>query len=275
VALDDAYRHCEALVRDADKDRFIAGLFAPAARRRHLYALYAFAAEIARVREAAREPMPGELRLQWWRDAVAGGGEAHPVAAALRDTMARCALTEEALIALIDAHTFDLYDDAMAGMADLEAYAQATAGTAFALAARCLADDPRDIGATAPAALACGLTEVVRRFPYHRGHGQLYVPADLLAQHGVTRDGIAADEPTDGLRAALTALRARARAAYDAFRAALPATPEAVAPAFLTAALVPLWLRRLDRADPLTPVEVPQWRRQWRMWRASRRWPAL
>ena len=52
--MEDAHAHCEALVRVADKDRYLAGLFAPAAARRHLYALYAFASEIARVREAAR-----------------------------------------------------------------------------------------------------------------------------------------------------------------------------------------------------------------------------
>ena len=58
-----------------------------------LFALYAFNLEIARVRDLAREPMPGEIRLQWWREVLSGerGGEAaaHPVAAALRETLAR------------------------------------------------------------------------------------------------------------------------------------------------------------------------------------------
>src|SRR5229473_1633803 len=94
--MQDAYAHCEARVRAADKDRYLAGLFAPAAARRHLFALYAFGCEIARVREAAREPLPGEIRLQWWRDALGGEarGEvlANPVAAALINTVAQCGL---------------------------------------------------------------------------------------------------------------------------------------------------------------------------------------
>ena len=94
--MQDAHAHCEALVRAADRDRYLAGLFAPAAVRRHLYALYAFASEVARVREAAREPLPGEIRLQWWSDALGGDarGEvaANPVAAALIDTIEQCAL---------------------------------------------------------------------------------------------------------------------------------------------------------------------------------------
>ena len=116
--MQDAYAHCEAVVRAADKDRFLAALFAPAALRRHLHALYAFNSEIARVREAAREVLPGEIRLQWWRDALAGQarGEAsaNPIAAALLDTIAQCALPVEPLLGLIDAHGFDLYDEPMA-----------------------------------------------------------------------------------------------------------------------------------------------------------------
>ena len=140
--MEGSYAHCESLVRAADKDRYLAGLFAPVAARRHLYALYAFAAEIARVREAAREPLPGEIRLQWWRDALTGEGRgevlANPAAAALIDTIAQCGLPKEPLIALIDAHGFDLYDDAMPSLADLDTYAQHTAGTLFGLGAKIL-----------------------------------------------------------------------------------------------------------------------------------------
>ncbi len=90
------FEHCAALVREADRDRYLATLFAPAEHRDALYALYAFNVEIARVRELAREPMPGEIRLQWWREALSGEREgeaaAHPVAAALRETLARYGL---------------------------------------------------------------------------------------------------------------------------------------------------------------------------------------
>jgi phytoene synthase len=278
----DSYAHCEALVRAADKDRFLAGLFAPAAARRHLYALYAFAAEIARVRGAAREPLPGEIRLQWWRDALAGEARgdvaANPVAAALIDTIERCALPKGSLLALIDAHAFDLYDDAMASMTDLDAYAERIAGVLFGLGAHILgADDTAVIAAAAGSAgIACGITQRLQAFPRDVARRQMFVPLDLLAQHGVNREAIEARQNTDGLRAALAALRARARAAFVQFQTAAPSVPEACAPAFLVAALVPPLLSRLDaRADPFAPVEVPQWGRQWALWQAARKWPAV
>jgi len=272
------------LVRAADKDRYLASLFAPAAARQYLHALYAFASEIARVREAAREPLPGEIRLQWWRDVLAGEGRgevsANPVAAAFLETIARCALPRARLIALIDAHGFDLYDDAMPSLAGLDAYADHTSGTLFALAAQILGgtDGADAIAAAAtPAGIAYGVAQRLRTFPRDLARRQLFVPLDLLAQHGVTREEIEVRQNVPGLRGALAALRDHARAAFGRFHAAAPSIPEACAPAFLVVALVPPLLARLDAtaADPFELVEVPQWRRQWVLWRAARRWPKV
>ncbi|WP_245490156.1 squalene/phytoene synthase family protein, partial [Mesorhizobium sp. M2A.F.Ca.ET.015.02.1.1] len=61
-------------VRAADHDRYLSALYAPADKRGALLALYAFNAEIAGVRDRIHEPLPGEVRLQWWRDVVAADG---------------------------------------------------------------------------------------------------------------------------------------------------------------------------------------------------------
>jgi phytoene synthase len=280
----DAYAHCETLVRAADKDRYLAGLFAPAAARRHLYALYAFACEIARVREAAREPLPGEIRLQWWRDALSGEGRgeasANPVAAALLDTVAHCVLPKEPLIALIDTHAFDLYDEAMSSLADLDAYADRTAGTLLWLAAQILGGAD-DAGAVAAAAVPAGIAYVVAQrlgtFPRDIARRQFFVPLDLLGRHGITRQEVEARQDTAALRTALAELRDHVRAAFARFVATAPGVPEACAPAFLPAALVAPLLARLDAtaADPFTLVELPQWRHQWALWRAARKWPMI
>jgi len=84
-------KYCAALVRKADRDRYLATLFAPADRRGALFALYAFDIEMSRIRDLARESMPGEIRLQWWREVLEGArtGEAaaNPVAASLLGTL--------------------------------------------------------------------------------------------------------------------------------------------------------------------------------------------
>src|SRR5215472_11726653 len=68
-----------ALVRQHDRDRFQTALFAPRDKREALFALYAFNYEIARIRETVHEPMLGQIRLQWWREAIdAAYGDASP-----------------------------------------------------------------------------------------------------------------------------------------------------------------------------------------------------
>src|SRR5215469_9355963 len=141
--MQDAFAHCEALLRAADKDRFLTTLFAPAEHRDALVALYAFNVEIARVREVAREALAGEIRLQWWSDVLGGVGRgevaAHPVAAALLASVARYRLPPEPFKALIEARRFDLYDEPMATLADLETYAAGASASLIALAAQILA----------------------------------------------------------------------------------------------------------------------------------------
>jgi 15-cis-phytoene synthase len=277
--MQDAYAHCEAVVRAADKDRFLAALFAPAERRRHLFALYAFNGEIARVRELAREALPGEIRLQWWRDVLDGEarGEvsANPVAAALLDTVSACGLPLDPLIRLIDAHAFDLYDDAMATLADLDTYGRDTEGALMSLAARVLADD--DVTpAAANAGIACTVTSRLRGFPADVARRQMFVPLEVLDRHGVDRAAIEARQDSPQLRAALADMRAHAQGAFAEFHRAAAEIPERCAPAFLAAAVVPPWLKTLDgAADPFGTVELPQLRRQWIIWRAARRWPRL
>ena len=62
--------YCGDQIRRYDRDRFLTALFAPADRREDLFALYAFNLEVAKTREVASEAMLGQIRLQWWRDAL-------------------------------------------------------------------------------------------------------------------------------------------------------------------------------------------------------------
>ena len=57
-----------------DFARYASTLFVPAIQRRALLAIYAFNVEISRVREQVSQPLPGEMRLQWWTDMLAGRG---------------------------------------------------------------------------------------------------------------------------------------------------------------------------------------------------------
>jgi phytoene synthase len=277
----DAFGHCEALVREADKDRFLATLFAPAARRGALYALYAFNVEIARVSETVREPLAGEIRLQWWRDVVGGQraeeARGHPVASALGDVIAQYRLPPAAFETLIEARRFDVAEEPMRGVDAFEDYARDTSSTLLELAGRILAPDAAfaaeaAFGFAAPAGISIAIAGLLRAFALHASRGQLFIPGEVLARHDVDPHDVLAGRPSAGLGAALASLRQRAAFHYEAARPLIADAPAAVTPAWLPAALVPVYLGALDRNrdQPFGAVEVPQWRRQWILWRAAR-----
>lgn len=270
--MQDASAYCTELVHSADRDRYLATLFAPAECRDGLLALYAFNVEVGRVRDVAREPLPGEIRLQWWHDVLHGerDGEAsaNPVAAALLRAMDRYRLPAAALVDLIEARHFDLYDEPMATMADLESYAERTASAVIALAAQILGADAQ--AAAGPAGIAHVIAGLLRVFPLHVARRQLYVPADLLQRHDVPSYDIFAGRSSAALDAALAELRQRARQHLTAATARIADLPQTARPAFLPLALVRPSLDLLERSDAFSPAELSLLRRQWLIWRAAR-----
>ena len=278
--LASCYRHCVSLLRDLDRDRYHASILAPAAARPHLAALYAFSGEVSRVRDSVSSPMPGEIRLQWWRDAVEGLGrgdaEANPVVRAMRATMARFNLPAQAFVDLIDARVFDLYDDPMPATGDLEGYLGETSSALIRLASLILADgrDPGAAEAAGHAGLAYGITGLLRALPWHARQGRLYVPKDVLDRHGVTRDDIVLGRGGPGLVAAIADMIGLAQHHADRLRELRGTLTARIEPAFLPVALVRGDLTALRRrsADPLAlPPPGSGLRRLATLWWASKR----
>jgi len=274
--MDASFEHCAALVREVDRDRYLATLFAPAEHRDALYALYAFNIEISRVRDLAREPIPGEIRLQWWREALSGerGGEAagHPVASALRAALARYELAPERLIGSIDAHAFDLYDEPMATVTDLEIYGIKTQSALFAMAGEILGGGKADELLAVDAGIAQAVVAVLQGLAKHAARRQLYLPLDLVNRHGADQNELFAGEAGAALQAVLGDLRALARRHLAAAQSRLDAARSDGLPALLPAALLGPTLARMERRDyaPLRFQPIAPWRRQWLLWRAAR-----
>ncbi len=278
--LADAYAYCEAQTREHDRDRWLACLFAPAGVRRHLHALYAFSLDIARIREIVSDPRPGEIRYEWWREALEGEPRgdiaAHPVASAILDTIGAFGLPRAAFTNLVDARTFDLYDDPMPGVRQLEGYCGETCSALFRLAAIILAGggEPGGADCTGHAGVAYAVAGLLRALPWHAARGQVYLPGDVLKRHGVTREDIVSGRGSPALAAALADLRALARDHLAKARAGQGDLARASRAALLPLALVEPWLMRMERRgyDPFrSVVTLPQWRAQWLLWRESRR----
>ena len=244
-------------VRAADPDRYFSALFAPAALRPSLFALYAFHAELARVTQTVREPMLGAIRLEWWRETAEGAARGkprnHDVAKGLAALFPQKTVLLADLESLIAARAFDSSADRFADFAALENYIDATGGAVMRMAARILGGNP---ALTSEAARAYGLTGLLRALPFHNSRHKLYLPLDLLAALHVTPEEffhLEKDDPR--LAAAVRQVSLKARDHFLAARAAPKAGPALAA--ILPAALVPVYLRKLP-----TGRDVPIHRRQ-------------
>ncbi len=222
--------------------------------------------------------MPGEIRLQWWADVLEGEArgdvDAHPIAAALLDTIRKFRLPTRSLQNLIEARRFDLYDDAMPTLGDFEGYAGETASVLFLHAATilCGGEDPAAADAAGHAGVAYAITGSLRALPLTARRQQVFVPAEVLARHGATVDDVRGLVDGLPLRAALAEMREHARHHRDRAVQAVKTVDPRAKPAFVGLGLVEPYLVALARAEPFgVPVDLPAWRKPAALWWWARR----
>jgi len=277
AATKDSASFCADLVRSHDFVRYASTLFMPATQRRALLALYAFNVEISRVRDHISQPLPGEMRLQWWTDMLAGAGhggiEGNPVAAELLLVIRDFRLPVELLSRLVDEHQFDLYNDPMPSMAALESYVNDTSAALFSLGARVAARPSEAIDHLARhAGLAQGMLQVVATLPWDTARRQLFVPLQLLEQHGSGIEEVFSRKLTPKARAAIDQLIGEARGHLKTAFELLADVPPEVRPVFLPLALLRRDLKWMSRADSdlFAPRVASRLRTLWTLWHASR-----
>lgn len=276
-ALDDAFAYCLSTLRELDRDRYLACLLMPEAVRRDMAALYLFNAEIARVRDLVREPLPGEIRLQWWRDLFeksTNGEDAGPLAAALFDVIRRHNLPRKVLLSMCEARIFDLYDDPMPSRNDFEGYAGETASALIQLGLMITAPAQAQLHAEAAghAGVAQAVAGALLLMPRHAARGQVYLPLDMLAAAGLEREAFLARSDRARNDAAIEIFATFGLEHLDKARAHLPTSAEAFAP-FLPVALTRNVLRKALKAKAGvfdTDLASGPLGAQWRLWRASR-----
>lgn len=272
-------------VRRYDYDRYLTSLFAPADRREGLFALLAFNIEVAKTRETVTEPLLGQIRLQWWREAIAEiydgdqeTGDAvrrHEVAIPLADAIRTHNLPRRAFDQLIDAREFDLTDQAPESLGTLMDYLDATAGGLFHLAAILLgARDTPSVSVARSVGRAWGLTGLIRAIPFHARQQRCFIPQDLLEATGLKQSDLYALKPVEPLEAAVQRLWQEAKRRLQRARNQRDTADAAALPALLPAVLAGRYLKRMEAArfNILSePPEIGRLRRQIMLWRAARR----
>ncbi|EGX58509.1 phytoene synthase [Streptomyces zinciresistens K42] len=227
-ALRRAYTECRRLNARHGKTYFLATRLLPVERRPAVHALYGFARwadDIVDSLDAATGPAERAVRLaRLQRELAAGlraGDSAEPVVRALADTARRYAIDHRHFAAFMTAMRADLDVTEYATYADLRTY---TYGSAEVIGLQMLpvlgTVVPREEAAPHAAALgvAFQLTNFLRDVGEDLDRGRVYLPADLLAAHGVDRDLLrwsrAGGRPDPRITAALREFEQLTRVVY-------------------------------------------------------------
>ncbi len=276
--MDNAGEMVAELVRNHDRDRYSSILYAPEDRRGALFALAGFNIELLRIPGLVSEPMPGEIRFQWWRDALESGaaesGAGNPVAEMLGAAIERFGLPVAALTNMIEARIFDLYNDPMPSQTDLEGYLGETSGALIQMAHLVLEPDRAadDAGASGHAGCALGIGEILLSLPFHRSRGQCYLPRDMLAAAGLNPEEFASGEAGEAHWRAVEAMIALGREHYSAFSRLARQIPSKARPAYLPLSTVPHIFEAAEKARLSvfdTRSAVSPIRRQWSILRRA------
>ncbi|MDB5561022.1 MAG: squalene/phytoene synthase family protein [Hyphomicrobiales bacterium] len=275
-----SFVHAAEYLKTHDRDRYFASLLVSGEARNALQALYAFNADVASVRERAKEPTMGEIRLQWWVDALSGEGHGavrqNPLADALLGAIASFNLPSAPLLRLIDARRFDLYHDPMPDLATFEGYAGETVSVLYQLAAMILnKGEPVETGdAAGHLGVAHALIGHVAAFGFNAAQGRIFLPWSVLAANGVSEREVFSGTVSEGLLAARGQLQDMAREHLDKADAAIVALPRQLHRAFSFTALLRSQLAQIESAERQPfgpPPELADWRKiallTWWSWR--------
>jgi phytoene synthase len=169
------------------------------------------------------------------------------VAEALLAAIHSRGLPVQALIDLVTAREFDLFQDRMPGLTELEAWLGETHSRLIMMAAMIL-----DREAAPQASEAAGLAGVAQGLALILGdprHRDPFLPEGMDVPGAI----------------------AHARKRLAEAEALLPALPKSVLPAFLPVSLTGTYLKALRKA-PDQPLAVSPFKRQLLMWWTARRW---
>ncbi|WP_199522130.1 phytoene/squalene synthase family protein [Geodermatophilus marinus] len=227
--LDASYRHCARIAAAHGKSYHLATRLLTPDRRPAVHALYAAARTADDLVDHPGPDPVGDLG-DWSRAALAeleAGWSDDPVRLALVHTYRRYAIPVEHLVDFLAAMTSDLE---VTGYADMDALDRYMWGSAAVIGLQVLPVLGTAPGVAreeaAPHAIALGeafqLTNFLRDVAEDVDRGRVYLPADVMAAHGVTREQLAARHHDARFRGLMREMVAIVRRRYDD---AAPGTP--------------------------------------------------
>ena len=216
--VDEAYDHCRAITHKHGGNFSVGFRFLPSAKRRAVYAAYAFCRVADDIADEGSDTVEQKLRSldEWQRelDAAYEGHPAQPITIALADALQRFAIPKSAFIALIDGCRLDMTKTRYETFEELLHYCDLVATSISDISLAIFgyrSDRALEYGRSLSTALQ--LTNVTRDVGDDITRDRIYIPATELRQFGVDERELVARAEIDRVRKAEPLL---AELAFDA-----------------------------------------------------------
>ena len=218
MLVEAAYERCRVIAREEARNFYYGFVLLPPERRAAMYAAYAFS---RRCDDSVDGPEPLETKMTAIgarREELAAcyagtPPEDDPVLVALADTVRRFEIPERHLTYLIDGCEMDLTIDRYATFADLRGYCDRVAGAVGLVSLWIFGFSDDDAPARAEElGVGMQLVNIMRDVAEDAEAGRIYLPADEMAEMGVTEADLGAGRMTPELRDLMRAQGQRARA---------------------------------------------------------------
>ncbi|KAG8931597.1 hypothetical protein FRC02_002472 [Tulasnella sp. 418] len=233
------------------------------------------------VRESVSKPVIGQMRMQFWRDALKSIQQdkppQHPIAIALHQASKKAHLSPYHLKRIIDARDQDLYAPTHPTLSSLNAYAESTSSTVYYLLLSLLSQNSSSTHSHALSHIgtATTITTLLRALPFHASQRRSIIPTEIASKHGLIEEdlfryGGSAQGLDEAVYEFATVANDHVITAREMYKDG--GIPRAVMPIYLSAVPVTSYLERLEKVnfDAFHPtLQTRDWRLPFRIWRAN------
>jgi len=176
------------IVRQNDPDRFLISLMMPRHHRAAIWAVFAFDIEIAKTKYVVTEAAIGNIRLQWWRDAISEiyAGQKprrHEVVEPLARAIEKYDLPQELFENAIKAREAEFAPDDIVSQKCFQNYCLQTSLPIDLIVMKILGQEGDAYNTISQ---NFGMMRIVMTLPKQLSHGLLLLPIDLLKAHDLS-----------------------------------------------------------------------------------------
>ncbi|KAI9435375.1 isoprenoid synthase domain-containing protein [Russula earlei] len=271
---DEYHAYCKDFVQRHDYEAYLVSRLYPVCKRSGYFAIKAFYDELAMIQDNVSSSIVGEMRIQFWRDAVKalvdGRPPHHPIALALHDTWRNAQLQPYHLRRIVDARSEELRGSSHLTMDSVMAHAEATASTHYYLLLSLLGlSSDTFLHAASHLGVAHCISTLLRALPYHASKGRMVIPAEITARHGVIHEDVALTMPVFDFATVANDNVVTAREMFKEEGAGR--VPQDAMPVFGAGVPIASFLERLEAVNfnAFHPsLQGRSWKLPWRVWRS-------